>query len=543
MSNGGVYKILISQKDGLNNRQDKFLIANKYLSDKLVKTRKEKKYKLKKEVDGMTLLTFKYDVELKSPISKERRILILNKIKKLNDDITNLKNKDTEPLVADINRSHHLFLQSSFKPFVSIGYEYSKATSTSIPNFGGSVKLKIPKYGDFFNDMVIYVRMTGLKPINPVNKVQYCNFLGHRLFKKVKFITNNLIIDEYTSEDYNFHYQFDVPDYKKNGWKKCVGQEVPVTAHLTADPLHQNFRQEMSILNGPQTLKDEHPEVEMFIPLLFWFKDPKLAIPNMTIPFGQTFLEFDIATRDEICACADYASDGGLFDTPRILDFQLYTNHIYLNPDVLDIFIKRIGITLIRVHKQQEMILNQPFNEILLNELKYPIETMYIAFRPTDNMTGTDNMNTWNLNSNLTRTLIPTPVMHDPTNTNTYVLGSNSIIYNDEAPVVSELGLMADNISIFHQKSSLFYNSYLPYQYGLHISTPADKSTYMFTFNFDPNSYQPTGYLNLSKIRRFYIYYKSNVIGPVNTCKMMASAKCINFLLVQNQTISLSFNV
>ena len=540
MSSGATYKILVSSKD---DKQGKILLANNYLSNHMTKLKKLKKYRIKNDIKEIIICIDRYEDELMMEKDKGRKLLIKNKINELTDELNKKKLEDGQPTVNDITKSHHLFLQSSFKPFVSIGFEYSKSAISPIPGFGSSIKIKIPKFGDFFNDMVVYIKLTGLKPISTANKVKYCNFLGHKIFKKVKFISNNIILDEYTSEDYNFHYQFKVPDHKKNAWKKCMGQEIPVMGNLTADPLFQDFRQQIPILNGPQTLKSEHSTVELFIPLLFWFQDPKLSIPNITLPFGQTFLEFDIALKDEICACADFALDGGLFEIPKMIDFHLYTNHIYLNPDILDIFIKRIGLTLIRIHKQQEIILNQSFNEVLLNEIKYPIETMYVAFRPSENLQGDDRMDTWNLNSKLTRTLIPTPIMYDTTGNGDYSLGSNSIIYYDEKPVVNKLGLKADNISIFHQKSSLFYNSYLPYQYGVHTSTPVDKSTYMFTFNFDPNSYQPTGYLNLSKIRRFYLYYNSSIIGPTSTCRMIVSAQAINFLLLKNSEITLAYNV
>jgi hypothetical protein len=336
--------------------------------------------------------------------------------------------------------------------------------------------------------MVVYVKLTGLRATHAINKVKYCNFLGHKLFKSVKFITNNVVLDEYTTEDYNFHYQFNVPVHKKNGWKKCAGQEIPIMANLTADPVYQEFRQQIPILSGPQTLKRELTSVEIFMPLLFWFKDPKLAVPNSTLPFGQTFLQFDLSPLADLCGCADFAGDGGLFTPPKITDFHLYTNHIYMNSEILDIFNKRIGLTLIRVHKYQEIILNQHFGDVLLNELKYPIETLYATFRPTINMDGDDKLDTWNLNSKLDKTLIQTPVMYDTTGNGDYTFGYNDMIYYKESPVVNRLEVKADGITIFDDISALFYNSYIPYQYGLQTSIPEDASTYMFSFNFSMNS-------------------------------------------------------
>jgi len=536
----GVYKLLISSNE---DKQDKILLANSYLTNYIAKLTKIKQYNKQQDIKNLVIAIDKLEDNLSIEYDKNRQFIINDKIKLLTTELAKKKLEDTLPSMKELSNSHYLFLQSSFKPFVSVGYEYSKTSISPIPAFGSGIKVKVPKFGDFFNDMVVYIKLTGLKPEHKNNKVKYCNFLGHRLLNKVKFISSNNVLDEYTSEDYIFHYQFKVPDHKKNGWKKCVGQEIPIMANLTADPAYQDYRQQIPILSGPQTLKKEHTNVELFIPLLFWFQNPKLSVPNITIPFGQTFIEFDLANLDDICACADFAGDGGIFNAPTIVDFHLYTNHIYLNPDILDIYIKKIGLTLIRVHKYQEIILNQTFNEELLNELKYPIENIFIAFRPIENLEGENKMETWNLNSKLTKVNIQTPVVYDTTGSGTYNLGLNSIIYYSEKRLINELGLKADNISIFQQKSSLFYNSYLPYQYGKDTTTPVDESTYMFVFNLDPNLYQPTGYLNLSKIRRFYIYYESELIDSSNLCKMIVSAQAINFLLVRNGLLTLQYNI
>ena len=541
MSSGGNY-ILLTSNQNINNRQDKYLQASKRLNNRINDINNNKKYQIENDINELKDCIDKWSNEYVNEQKKGRKILINSHLKKLNKKINEKKMEGTYPVINDITKTHHLFLNSKFKPFVTTGYEYSKQVISPIPNLNSTVKIEIKKFGDFFNDMVVYIKLVGLKPINPINKVKYATFLAHRLFKKVRFIINNIIIDEYTSEDYNFHYQFKVPDYKKNAWKRCVGQEVGLEGTIVSDPVYQNTRQQITILDGPQTSKFEHPIVELCVPLLFWFQDHKLSVPNTTLPFGQTFIEIDLATKDEIAASLDYASDGGAFESPQIIDFHLYTNHIYINPDILDIFIKRLDVTLIRVHKQQEIILNQSFGEILLNELKYPIETLYLAFRPTNNFEGDDRINTWHKNSQITRSELNTPVIFDTTGNGDLSIRSGPIIYYTEIPVVELIGLSAQGVDIYQPKPTIFYNSYLPYQYGNTMSVPHDKSTYIITFNFDPNAYQPTGYLNLTTIRRFYLSYNSSFINASNTCKLIVSATVINFLLLQNGKLTLTFN-
>ena len=67
---------------------------------------------------------------------------------------------DPTPTLVDIERTHILFVNSHFKPFAAIGYEYNKVrANTGTPMLGGSVQFSIPQFGDFFNDMVINVTL------------------------------------------------------------------------------------------------------------------------------------------------------------------------------------------------------------------------------------------------------------------------------------------------------------------------------------------------------------------------------------------------
>lgn len=52
-----------------------------------------------------------------------------------------------------------------------------------------------------------------------------------------------------------------------------------------------------------------------------------------------------------------------------------------------DIFIKRIGFSLIRVYREQQTRITQDGAfELLLSQLKWPVEYMFIGLRPTWNI-------------------------------------------------------------------------------------------------------------------------------------------------------------
>jgi len=86
---------------------------------------------------------------------------------------------------------------------------------------------------------------------------------------------------------------------------------------------------------------------------------------------------------------------------PDVLTADLYINNIFVNPEIHDIFIKRIGFSLIRVHRKQVIRDNKAQDQLLLNQLKWPIETIYCGFRPIGNIDVTSPalLDSWNIYS------------------------------------------------------------------------------------------------------------------------------------------------
>jgi hypothetical protein len=89
----------------------------------------------------------------------------------------------------------------------------------------------------------------------------------------------------------------------------------------------------------------------------------------------------------------------GSANAPTIQTCELWINNIFVNPEIHDIFIKRIGFSLIRVYRRQIYRVNKANDNILLAQLKWPIETLYIGMRPTANVntTSTKLLTAWNM--------------------------------------------------------------------------------------------------------------------------------------------------
>ena len=73
----------------------------------------------------------------------------------------------------------------------------------------------------------------------------------------------------------------------------------------------------------------------------------------------------------------------------------------------------------------------------------------------------------------------------------------------------------------------------MPYAYGgSSLETPTDTGALFINFALFPRSYQPSGHINVSRAREFYIQYFSSYCTSNTPCNLIAVAVCINFLLV-----------
>lgn len=635
---------------------------------------------------------------------QDRMLMASALLKQRIDDARQIRHnrgeKDDTPTLYDIERTHILFTNAHFKPFAAIGYEYNKVTnSAGTANLGSKITFSIPQFGDFFNDMVVHAVIeqpvlatttsTGTAiPASRQNLVRWCHYPGERLLKNVKFEVNGNPLDEYTSDAVNYHREFSVQPNKELAWERCVGQESDQSGFLdqpnwegsdvpSADVSYRTKLQGCNGLQTPTGVKTE--DVELFIPLLFWCnKDPRLAVPSVAIPYGQRFITLELAsaseltgevprgypatwTNEQIWSATSIAAGGAITTPANLKTIELYINNIFVNPEVHNIFIKRIGFTLIRVHRRQSNDSQGGSESVLLQNLKWPIEALFVGMRvkdyhnPPNADVGRQHLDKWHKFCTVTHearttqgwkvnkasinefadvaALVPgvtsatfsaTAAGSSPTLT---LVGASAVgvlavgdvlsfsstvggvatgntvgpltvaslsadgltvtFVEDSATVpnyadvsavdtvpaatlafdlvvashsASELGyhvevcspnitnitIKAHGIAIYKDFPTGFFNAYIPYNYGGHnIRAPRDIGAFLITFCLYPGTYQPSGHINISRAREFYIDYETTGLinsqnGVRGTLVIVASA--INFLLISDGSAVLRYS-
>jgi hypothetical protein len=254
-----------------------------------------------------------------------------------------------------------------------------------------------------------------------------------------------------------------------------------------------------------------------------------------------------------------YFRSGGI--SPTISDFELYINNIFVNPEVHDIYIRRIGFSLIRVHLTASLSTTSPGeDERLLTQLKWPIEYIFLGLRPRWNITA-DNRHQWRDWHRLTKVntgrfdadYSQSVVSSTTPGTNGQLAAashSRSSIepvakaeYVSVEPTVSRLRVSAHGVTLYDEYDSNFYGDYMAYHYGgLNLTTPNDPGALMINFALYPGTYQPSGHINVSRAREFNVRWTTPYVSASTTADLLVCASAINFLLISDGSAVLRFS-
>jgi len=559
------------------------------------------------------------------------------------DDLKNL------PTLLDIEKTHVLFTNAHFKPFAAIGFEYNKVRATSgNPTLGQTITFSIPQFGDFFHDIAAHVVLT--QPTlnstatyaSDAPAMRWCHFPGERLFKSVRMEVNGNPLDSYESHAVNLHREFRVAPNKLAAWRRCVGQEEPELGFVrqpdweSSGVAPTDHRVAAQVHVGNQTPSSQKSgNLELFIPLLFWYnKDVRLSVPSVAIPYGQRFINIDLATRAELVdvvprGASTWASPAGsLSDSGVLQTIELYINNIFMNPEVHKIYIKRVGFSLIRVHRQQIYNANSSSAEVLLQQLKWPIEYLFVAMKVKEYHASSSSaavrqhLDNWHRFSKVTETTYRTTgqsvnretalAVESTTTTlgvgtpasgiaplagtatlkvavaagDTLRIGNGLYVVTTGASAgsavtsvsvgavaavtatvalqqssrvltaqgleivtkkfdktVNNITLKAHGINIYDNMPAAFFNAYTPYHYGgANVNSPSDIGALFIPFCLYPGSYQPSGHINISRAREFYIYWDSSVVTSNVEGTLIVLASAINFLLISDGSAVLRYS-
>jgi Large eukaryotic DNA virus major capsid protein len=342
------------------------------------------------------------------------------------------------------------------------------------------------------------------------------------------------------------------------------------------------YREVSRAVDGLQTAKLQQPATDLWCKLRFWFNERiDQAVPSVAIPSGQRYISVELATAAQLVVEAPMlyikrVLDSGISDVPTLVNtrtveyrpyfkagtlsdmtvgVELYVNNLFVNPEIHDIYINRIGFTLIRVFRMHKQTVSTPTSDDkLLSQLKWPIEYMFVGLRPVWNSNINNNTmyRDWHRMCKVvdienqewaSTSSVRTAATAVTTDTSSQERSVVPVRYEKELKTFDTLTLSAHGIKIFDTFSEKFFSAYVPYAFGgPNIVTPKDEGCLMFNFALYPGVYQPSGHINVSRAREFYLNWTSAYTTATNSCELIVVCKAINFLLIANGSAVLRFS-
>jgi hypothetical protein len=579
--------------------------------------------------------------------------LLLRRLKMIEDIRANDPSvEDPTPTLLDVERTHVVFMHARFKPFAAVAFEYNTTGSASGPQTitssasNSKILFNVQQFGDFIADMGIYVSLTAptitrtdtLSSTTRANcpAARWCDYPGERIFSSLAFTVNGADLDRYDKVAYNFYRNYHVSSEKLAGYKRMMGQEAELNGFMRqpgvdrtgtsdtatgiagngADP--SSHRIPMKVANGWQTPKTTLDNLTMIIPTMFFFnEDVRTSLASVAIPNGQRYVEATLAASTDLVGLVPrgsgtWAAPRGSLGSITIADIQLYANNLFVNPEVHDIIIARVGFTLVRVHRFQQQATSKSAEQIQLSQFKWPVEYIYFGLKLTEQETSTRHLDSWHLFSQrvctafdmegalgsqqlitLTGTshaiasgtgnvtgigtsydtqLTPgvtvciggamgvvqaSPAITATTFTMSPAISATAVAaqgigYIVDVPtaevsvlnsLVDTVAVQAHGIDLYKSAPIMFYNAYLPYQFGgQNVCTPADPGTAFINFSLFPKTFQPSGYVNISRAREFFVSWTSSIVTSNAPATAYWVGKAINFLLLSDGTAVLRYS-
>jgi len=445
-------------------------------------------------------------------------------------------NKDSK--ISDLRKSHVFFVRGTYVPFINTVSDY-----TEIKCNGGALsvseekvfKFTLPINGNFTSDIAIRLKLPELRSDN---YLKYCNYLGIRLIKEVKFVSSEFVIDRYNSDEALLYTNFNNDRERTN---KLFGEQQVKEAYINII----GGQQIINYSDGLQCPKRVQPKTELIIPLLFDFcKAPERALHNSFIINTQRIIEITIADIADIIK--EVSIENGIETELELsvknipIDLTLYVNNLYIPEEIDTILNNTMTHTLFRMRLYQKipMQIKSKSTKVKLGQFKYAVENILLGAREV----GLP-FNYWNLYGDNNDSNLIVPSLYRSGNQLLTLVQANAIKKTSLDTVLEWFRIYANSIEVVKQNNGLFFNTYVSNKYGENlVKCSPDNSCFMIDFSLS-NKYQPSGYYNFTPLgpETFFEYGITDNLNQNKTYELIISMTALNFLVKDGDSVKLQF--
>lgn len=404
--------------------------------------------------------------------------------------------------------------------------------------------------------------------------LRYCDFPGHRLIQKAAVVVGNNTLDEYTNHVYNLHEKCMLSPGKREVYSRMVGHALPKDIMSTCSSGLMKVEQYSESLQAPRA--GVLPAVELFVPLLFWYRDMERAFPASAIPFADRKINLTVGALPDLVSTvapsnskvhsidrtftpgskpvdlltvrslrmSDYdgTADIGHSNNTNGVRFALYNQNIYLQEDVGNMYIGRAQYNLIRCNRLHRTTLNHGSHAIQVTELRWPTEYMVVGALPS----YTDRSQDATLWHRYQYCQFKDVVEREMRGFGEGVVKSDKRQL-ETRDIITKLGVSSHgNVLLTDTIPVSFLNSAIQYNLGRQMHANRDSGLLYIPFCVKPEDLDnPSGHINLTRLRETYLNLTADLTLPDGSGKFNAElvimARALNLLTIANGSAILRY--
>jgi hypothetical protein len=389
-------------------------------------------------------------------------------------------------------------------------------TNINNVSYGGNLTFKLPIYNHYYHDIcaVIEIDQCGTRGANARTSQSYlyCDYPGLRLFSDVIFKWNQLEYERYNSYTALFHRRFNVPEDSRRSFDLSVGQEVENYGYIYYPDLQ--IREKKKILNGPQTRKTFHDKLVLTIPLLFSFCTNIADVFNIRQESEGSDATIEIKLEDISKLFYIYdpvtntTTPATIANAPRILSFNLLLNTLKLPIDNVASILRAPSLRMIKrtINIRTNIQMVRGINRYQIIDIRNLLTHMFFGFRNANN----NSHNNWHLFGDIEvkNQIEPFAFVDLANNANPYILGQNSISYNQQNKLIDKMKFTLGSYEITTNKNSEYHSNYLSTKQNT-AQSPEDDFLYSYYVGEASSSNCDRSVLDLTKKNDLYLEWES----------------------------------
>ena len=354
-----------------------------------------------------------------------------------------------------------------YRRYTNFAIESQPMYFDGTPDFGKRITCLVPRRGDLLSQIILEVTLPAIT-LTTGDPVSYVNSIGHALIQEITVEVGEQEIDRQNGEWMEIWSSYTTTTDKQTGFYNMIGKV-------------DGFN--IPNLVGPQKL---------YIPLRFWFcRNPGLALPLIALQYHPVRINLTLRPLSQLFYSPALTSPEctTLEVTPTsISELMLWGDYIHLDVEERRRFVSNTHEYLIEQVQYTSPIPVAPgaTSVMLRMEFNHPLRELFWYIQRDD----------------MTR-------YHEFFNYSSLGIYESGI----RQDILQNTVLQLDGFDRFQVRDAGYFRLVQPWQY--HTVIPEDFFVYSYSFAIQPESVQPCGSLNASRIDSIVlnVNLNPNVLG------------------------------